>query len=183
MNREPVSISTLMTPVSTPTAAKAPLHADRPVAIGDGGGFDLSAPEARTTRTPHDPMERQSSCATARRSNSHAPPQAGFTYAHHPTTVTDPDGPIRCRRDTRDVDPRGRHPIWLPWRGRRVPLPTSVGCLLYHLSFRGQWKRKSSAARLASCTLFKTMLFVASTSMRTSEPTWCMAAWTCAKVA
>src|SRR5262245_1434955 len=59
MNSEPVSISTLMTPVSTPTAAKAPLHAARPVAIGDGGGFDLSALEARTTRAPHDPMERK----------------------------------------------------------------------------------------------------------------------------
>src|SRR5215831_6319411 len=111
MNREPVSISTLMTPVSTPTAAKAPLHAARPAATGDGGGFDLSAPEARTIPAPHDPMERKSSCTTACRSDSRAPPQAGFTCAGHPTTVTDPDRPIRRRRDTRDVVPRGRHLI------------------------------------------------------------------------
>src|SRR5262245_65714745 len=37
MSKDPASISTLMAPVGTPRAAKAPLHADRTVAIGDCG--------------------------------------------------------------------------------------------------------------------------------------------------
>ena len=50
MKNEPVSISTLMRPVRIPTAAKAPVHADRPIAIGDG--FAVLGFEADTTQIP-----------------------------------------------------------------------------------------------------------------------------------
>src|SRR5262245_37152181 len=99
MNREPVSISTLMTPVSTPTAAKAPLHADRAVAIGHREAFDLSS-DVRTPRSRRDQVERNRPAGPS----LSAPPQAGFELA----CITDhtrpiPTGPLsrvpprRCR--------------------------------------------------------------------------------------
>src|SRR5262249_9315795 len=63
INREPASISTLMTPASTPTAAKAPFHADRAVAIGHREGFDLPS-DVRTTRSRRDQVEPQPTCGT-----------------------------------------------------------------------------------------------------------------------
>src|SRR4029077_8265437 len=52
MNNEPVSISTLMRPVSTPMVTKAPLHADSAVATGDAADKDSLVP-ARTTYRPY----------------------------------------------------------------------------------------------------------------------------------
>src|SRR5580698_3938461 len=52
MNNEPVSISTLITPVSAPTAMKAPLQAARPAATEDAGDLETSESEARTINPP-----------------------------------------------------------------------------------------------------------------------------------
>src|SRR5215467_1314621 len=50
MNNEPVNISTLISAVKTPTVVKAPLHADRPIAIGED--FAAFVSEERTAQTP-----------------------------------------------------------------------------------------------------------------------------------
>src|SRR5215475_5223606 len=83
MNREPVSISTLMTPVRTPTATNAPLHADSPAAIGDRDDFDPSAPDVRTTRFP----AQWGGAAAARRDCARAEPvhpASGGVQVHAP---------------------------------------------------------------------------------------------------
>jgi hypothetical protein len=52
MNNEPVSIRILTRAVKTPTAAKAPLHADRPIAIGERWDFAALESGARTFHIP-----------------------------------------------------------------------------------------------------------------------------------
>src|SRR5262245_49186355 len=96
MNREPVSISTLMTPVSTPRAAKAPLHADRAVAIGQREAFDLSS-DVRTTRSGRDQVEPQQTCGTEPVRSAAGGVELAFIPDH---TRPIPTGPCPgCRRD------------------------------------------------------------------------------------
>src|SRR5690242_242974 len=98
MNNEPVSISTLISAVRAATVAKAPLQADRPIAIGED--FAALAPEARTAQSPRQPPRKPAASSSS----------ASF-------------GPWGASRDRPHDAPR------------TVP---------------GQWKRKSSAPRLAN---------------------------------
>src|SRR5262249_18730584 len=87
-------------------------------------------------------------------------------------------------------------PCFSPYRNCRVniihqPAPFTSGsgcavrlfCRTRSRPDQPQWKRKSSAPRLANVKLVRTMLFPASTSIWTSAPTWWLAACTAAKLA
>src|SRR5262245_53171880 len=121
MNREPVSISTLMTPVSTPTAAKAPLHADRAVAIGHREAFD-QPPDVPTTRSRRDQVEPQPTCGTEPVRSAAGGVRVRVHNRPHPADPNRPPVPGAAATLSR------RTPVFhcLPHRGRLAPLTSST---------------------------------------------------------
>src|SRR5215831_10372813 len=159
MNNEPVSISTLMKAVRTPIAAKAPLQADKPILIAGRWDFETLGSDARTTQFP------LADRAAISRSQSDEYSR-GLSRGRY-RVLRPPASAVEQTSYTSGCEYTSRLPVH-PAAFFRVRV--------HRADFTPQWKRKSSAPRLANVTLVRTMPVAPLTSIWTSVPTWWLAA-------